>query len=125
VSVVIALAAIVSVVWLLFVRQSRRARRVIRSLSPADREFIADELEPITRLPLNTAEDEDAWYAATGAAIEHIGARLPEFASQVLPRLLPYFHDSDIFRQEPSYRAARERYVHEFIRELREHPQKI
>jgi hypothetical protein len=124
-NIIIALAAVIGFVSLLFVRQSRRAKRVLRSLAPEDRSFIADELEPITRLPLNTAEDEDAWYAATRAAMDRIGTRLPQFGSEVLPRFFPYFNDSDVFRREPDYRASQERRVIKFIHDLRAGPQKI
>jgi hypothetical protein len=101
------------------VRQSRRDQRVLRSLSADDRRFIADQFEPFTQLPLSTAEDEDAWQTARHATFQRLGERVPHFAREVLPRFLPYFNDADLFRREPSYRAARERYVIDFIHELR------
>jgi hypothetical protein len=45
------------------------------SLSPADRKFIVEQLEPITRMPVSTAAEEDAWYAATRATMERLDAR--------------------------------------------------
>lgn len=105
-------------------RQSRRDKRVLRSLSADDRQFIADQFEPFTRLPLSTADDEDAWDAAMRATFQRMGERVPEFSREVLPRFLPYFHDADIFRREPSYRVARQRHVIDFIHELRTHATK-
>jgi hypothetical protein len=90
-----------------------------RSLSPADREFIAAQLEPITRLPVSTATEEEAWYVATRAVMERLEARFPDVASVVPHQLYHYFDDADIYRKEPSFRATWERYVLDFIRELR------
>jgi hypothetical protein len=118
-NVLLILAAIVGLISVPFVRQSRRDQRVLRSLSSDDRQFIADQFEPFTKLPLSTLEDEDAWDAARHATFERLGERVPDFAREVLPRFLPYFNDADIFRREPSYRAGRERYVIQFIHELR------
>jgi hypothetical protein len=88
-------------------------------LSPADREFIVAQLEPITRLPVSTAAEEDAWYAATRAAMERLNTRFPDVASVVPHQLYHYFDDADIYRKEPSFCATWERYVLDFIRELR------
>jgi hypothetical protein len=90
-----------------------------RSLSPADREFIASQLEPITRLPVSTAAEEDAWYVATRATMERLETRFPDVASVVPHQLYHYFDDANIYREEPSFRATWERYVLDFIRELR------
>ena len=60
VPVIIGIVAIL----LFAVRRGPKPRDIARSLSPADRQFIADQIEPITKLPLNTAADEDAWLAA-------------------------------------------------------------
>jgi hypothetical protein len=89
------------------------------SLSPADREFIADQLEPITKMSVSTAEEEHAWYAATRATMERLKTRFPDVASVVPHQLYHYFDDADIYRKEPSFRATWERYVLDFIRELR------
>jgi hypothetical protein len=43
------LAAVVAVVAIGIMRQSRRDQQVLRSLSVADRQFIADQFEPFTR----------------------------------------------------------------------------
>src|SRR6476660_6005786 len=94
------------------------------SQSRADRQFIADQIEPITKLPLNTNEDEDAWYAATRAMMQRLKARFPDVASVVPHQLYHYIDDADIHRKEPAYRAAQERYIGHFIQELREQPQK-
>jgi hypothetical protein len=123
-NVAIILAGIVTAVAVVIMRQSRRDQRVLRSPSAADRQFIADQFDPFTRLPLSTAEDEDEWDAAMHTTFQRIGERVPEFAREVLPRFFPYFHDADIFRREPSYRAARERYIIKFIHELRTHATK-
>ena len=92
---------------------------MLSSLSPADRRFIADQLEPITKMPVSSAEEEDAWYAATRAAMEQLKMRFPDVASVVPHQLYHYFDDADIYRKEPSFRATWERYVLAFIRELR------
>jgi hypothetical protein len=89
------------------------------SLSPADREFIADQLEPITRLPVRTAEDEAAWYTATRAVMERLETRFAYVAAVVPHQLYHYFDDADIYRKDPSFRATWERYVLDFIGELR------
>ncbi len=116
------LGALLALLAIAAVRQRRRDQRVLLSLSTADREFIAGQLEPFTQLPLQTPEDEDIWDAGRDAAFTRIAERLPDFAREVLPRFLPYFNDADIFRREPEYRVARERYVIDFIHELRTEP---
>ena len=114
-----------TIVGLLFaIRRSPGAREIARSLSPEDRSFIADQLEPITRLPLRTAEDEDAWYEATRAMMQRLGERFSDVASVVPHVLYHYIGDADIHRKEPAYRRKQERYITEFIRELREQSQK-
>ncbi len=90
-----------------------------RPLSPADREFIAAQLEPITRLPVTSATEEQAWYVATRAVMERLKTRFPDVASVVPHQLYHYFDDADIYRKEPSFRATWERYVLDFISELR------
>jgi hypothetical protein len=90
------------------------------SLSRADRDFIADQIEPITKLPLSTTEDEVAWHAATRAMMERLKARFPDVASVVPHQLYHYVDDADIHRKKPAYRAAQERYIVRFIRELRD-----
>ena len=90
-----------------------------RPLSPADREFIAAQLEPITRLPVSTAAEEEALYTATRATMERLETRFPDVASVVPHQLYHYFDDADIYRKEPSFRATWQRYVLHFIRELR------
>lgn len=96
----------------------------MQPLSPADRQFIADQIEPITKLPLNTAEDEDAWLAATRAVMQRLSTRFPDVASVVPHQLYHYFDDADIHRKEPSSRVASEARVLEFIRLLREESEK-
>jgi hypothetical protein len=105
-------------------RPSQRDRRVLRSLSADDRQFIADQFEPFTQLPLRTAEDEDAWKEARKATFERLGERVPDFAREILPHFLPYFNDADIFRREPDYRAAQEQRFLDFVHELRAQPTK-
>jgi hypothetical protein len=114
----------VAVLLALCIRRSPKPREIVRPLSPADRQFIADQIEPITRLPLNTAEDEDAWLAATRAVMQRLNTRFPDVASVVPHELYHYFDDADIHRKEPSYRVASEAHVLEFIRLLREEPEK-
>ena len=89
------------------------------SLSPADRDFIADELEPITQMPVTTPAEEEAWYAATRSAMQRLEKRFPDVASVVPHQLYHYFDDADIYRKEPSFRATWEPAVLAFIRELR------
>ena len=89
-------------------------------MSAADRVFIADQLEPITKLPVGTADEEDEWYAATHAMMERLGTRFPDIAAVVPHQLYHYISDADIYRKEPSFRATWERYVLDFIHELRE-----
>jgi hypothetical protein len=96
-------------------------RSMQRPLSREDRQFIADQIEPITQLPLETPQDEDAWLAATQAVMQRLSARFPDVASVVPHHLYHYFDDADIHRKEPAYRAAQERRIIEFIRELRSH----
>ena len=90
-----------------------------RSLSPADRKFIADQLEPITKMLVRTAEEEDAWYAATRTAMARLNTRFADVASVVPHQLYHYFDDADIYRKEPLFRATWERYVLDFLRQLR------
>jgi len=113
-------------VGLLFtVRRGPKPRDIARSLLPADRQFIADQIEPITKLPLSSAADEDAWLAATRAVMQRLKERFPDVASVVPEEVYHYFDDADIHRKEPSYRVAREARILEFIRLLREEPAKI
>lgn len=123
-SILIPVCIAIAAVLLLSVWRSPRAREIARSLSPADRQFIADQLEPITHLPLNTAEEEDAWYVATRDMMQRLKTRFPDVASVLPHALYHYIDDADIHRKEPSYLAAQERYIVEFIRELRAQPQK-
>jgi hypothetical protein len=95
------------------------------SLSAADRRFIADQIEPITNLPLSTPADEDAWLAATRSAMQRLSERFSDVASIVPELVYHYFDDADIHRKEPSYRTASEARVREFIRLLREESPKI
>jgi hypothetical protein len=108
----------------LCIRRSPKPREIVQSLSPADRQFIANQIEPITKLPLDTTEDESAWLAATRAVMERLGTRFPEVASVVPEQVYHYFDDADIHRKEPSYRAASEARIREFIKLLREEPTK-
>jgi hypothetical protein len=112
--------AVLAVAFLLCVRRSRDPKEIARSLSIPDRCFLADELERITRLPTNTNEDVAAWYAATEQTQERLRERFPDVASVVPHRLYHYFTDADIHRKEPSYRAAQEGAILDFIRFLRE-----
>jgi hypothetical protein len=90
-----------------------------RSLSPEERKFIADQLEPITTMPVSIAKEEEAWYAATRATMQRLNMRFADVASIVPHQLYHYFDDADIYRKEPSFRATWERYVLDFIRDLR------
>ncbi len=92
-----------------------------RPLSRGDRQFLADQIEPITKLPLETPEDEDAWLAATRDVMRRLSARFPDVASVVPHHLYHYFDDADIHRKDPLYRAAQERRIIEFIQQLRSH----
>ncbi len=122
----ILLPVIIGIVAILLfaVRRGPKPRYIARSLSPADRQFIADQIEPITKLPLSTAADEDAWLAATRAAMQRLKERFPDVASVVPEQVYHYFDDADIHRKEPSYRVAKEAGILEFIRLLREEPAK-
>ena len=71
-------------------------------------------------MPLNTSEDEDAWLSATRQFMQRLQSRFTDVAAVVPHELYHYFHDADIHRKEPSYRAAREKRIVAFIRELRE-----
>jgi hypothetical protein len=123
-SIVTLVGIAIALALLLSIRRSPRAREIARPLSPADRRFIADQLEPITQLPLSTAEDEDAWDIATREMMQRLSARFPDVASVVPHELYHYISDADIHRKEPAYRAAQERYILEFIHELRADAQK-
>ena len=91
-----------------------------RPLSPADREFIAAQLEPITRLPVTSATEEQAWYVATRAVMERLKTRISRCClGRAAYQLYHYFDDADIYRKEPSFRATWERYVLDFISKLR------
>jgi hypothetical protein len=107
-------------VGLLFaVRRGPKPRDIVASLSENDRQFLADELEWITRLPLRTAQEEDTWYAATREMQRRLRERFGDAASVVPHRFTPYFQDPDIHRKEPAYRAAQEKHIIDFIRQLR------
>ena len=114
--------AVLAVAFLLCVRRSRDPKEIARSLSIPDRRFLADEIERITRLPTNTDEDVAAWYAATEQTQERLRERFPDVALVVPHRLYHYFTDADIHRKEPSYRAAQEGPILDFIRFLRGEP---
>src|SRR4051812_32216963 len=69
------------------------------------------QLEAITRLPITTDADEEAWYGATRAPLERLETRFPDIASVVPHQLYHYFDDADTYRSEPSFRATWERYA--------------
>jgi hypothetical protein len=108
--------------FVLCIRRSPKPSKIVQSLSTVDRRFIADQIEPITELPLVTIEDELAWLVATRAAMERLGTRFSEVASVVPGPVYQYFDDADIHRKEPSHRAASETRVREFLRLLRQEP---
>jgi hypothetical protein len=116
--ILVVVAVVLGVV--LLARRAADPRRIVSSLSPTDRQFLADELERVTRLPLRTSEDEAAWYAATRETQQRLRSRFGEVASVVPHQLYHYFQDADIHRKEPSYRAAQEKQITDFIRQLRE-----
>jgi hypothetical protein len=119
-SLVLPIGLVLLLGFFLLARRGPDPRVVVRSLSTSDRQFLADELERIVRLPLYNAEDEDAWYAATADAREHLRSRFDDVGSVVPRQIYHYFSDADLHRKEPSYRAAQEKYVVDFIRQLRE-----
>jgi hypothetical protein len=123
-SIIIPVGIGIALLVVLCIRRSPKAREIVHSLSPADRQFIADQIEPITKLPLNTAEDEDVWLAATRAVMQRLSTRFSDVASVAPHQLYHYFDDADIHRREPSYRIASEARILEFIRLLREEPAK-
>jgi hypothetical protein len=119
-SLVLPIGLVLLLGFFLLARRGADPRVVARSLSTSDRQFLADELDRIVRLPLHTAEDEDAWYAATADARERLRSRFDDVGSVVPQPIYHYFSDADLHRKEPSYRAAQEKYVVDFIRRLRE-----
>ena len=114
----------IALLFALCIRRSQKQRKIVQSLSLGDRQFIADQIEPITELPLVTIEDELAWLVATRAVMERLGTRFSQVASVVPEEVYQYFDDADIHRKEPSHRAASEARVREFIRLLRQEPGK-
>ena len=119
-SILVPIVAALIIGLLFSLRRGPKPRAIASRLSPADREFLASELERITRLPLVTAEDEDTWYAATKDAQGRLRARFGEVALVVPHRFMIYFSDADVHRTQPAYRAAQEKHVIDFIRQLRE-----
>ncbi len=110
-----------AIVGLLFaLRRGPKPHDIVASLPQDDRQFLADELERITRLPLRTSADEDAWYATTHDVQHRLRERFGEVAAVVPHRFMIYFHDADVHRTQPAYRAAQEKHVIDFIRQLRE-----
>ena len=123
-SIIVPVGIGIALLLALCIRRSPKPREIAQSLSAADRQFIADQIEPITKLPLDTAADEDAWLAATRAVIQCLKERFPDGNWVVPEQVYHYFDDADIHRKEPSYRAASEARVLEFVRLLREEPAK-
>ena len=119
-SFIIPICLAVALGLFLVAKRSPNPTQIVRSLPPADRLFLADELERITRLPLRTAEDEDAWYTATQETERRLRTRFTDADSVVPHELFHYFHDADIHRKDPSYRIAQEEQIVAFIRQLRQ-----
>jgi hypothetical protein len=111
---------IIALLLVLCIRRSPKPREIVQSLSPADRNFVADHIEPITKLPLDTTADVDAWVAATHTATQRLKEHFPEGAWVMPEQVYHYFDDVDIHWKEPAYRAASEARVLEFIGLLRE-----
>jgi hypothetical protein len=80
-SIIVPIGIGLALLLALCIRRSPKPREIVQSLSPADRQFIADQIEPITKLPLETIEDESAWLAATRSVMERLGTRFPDVAS--------------------------------------------
>jgi hypothetical protein len=123
-NVIVPIGIGIALLLVLCIRRSPKPREVVQSLSPADRKFVADQIEPITKLPLDTAADEDAWLAATRAVMQRLKEHFPDGAWVVPEQVYHYFDDADIHRKEPSYRASTGARILEFIRLLREEPAK-
>jgi hypothetical protein len=119
-NIVIPVAIGIAIGFLFVFRRGPKTRDIARSLSPVDRQFVVDQLEPITKLPLTTVENEDAWHAAARAAMQCLEKRFPDVASVLPQQVYHYLDDADVHRKEASYRDAGEARVRKFIRLLRE-----
>ena len=119
-NIVIPVAVGIAIGLLFAFRRGPKTRGIARSLLPADRQFVVDQLEPITKLPLTTVESEDAWHASARAAMQCLENRFPDIASVLPQQVYHCLDDADVHRKEPSYRDADEARVHKFIRLLGE-----
>ena len=81
-------------------------------------QFLADQLERLSRLPLTTADDVAAW--------DHQAAQLQTELEQRFPRLeFPhaihhFLTDSDIRARDAGYRERQERFIAEYVARVRQ-----
>lgn len=65
-------------------------------------QYLADELERLISLPLNTKEDVEHWYTERYALEKVLISKYPNF--QYLHEVDHFFDDADIRREDSDYR---------------------
>lgn len=79
---------------------------------------LADRLERLLELPLETPSDVELWTDACSNVQAWLSAHVRELPFEPPSHLMFYFHDADIRAREPDYRAHQEQTVRRFIRQL-------
>lgn len=80
-------------------------------------QFLADELERLISLPLNTKEDMERWYAERYALEKVLSSKYPNF--QYLHEVDHFFDDADIRREDSDYREWQHRKILNYVSKLR------
>ena len=99
-----------------------RPRRIIDPplpASPEDRQFLANEIEHLVRLPLTNQQELEAWYRACNLIQDRIEVRFGSAASVLPSVMFHYFSDADIRLKDASYRQDQDKTASAFIHRLR------
>jgi hypothetical protein len=81
------------------------------------REFLANELERLMALPLNSPADTERWDVECAAVQTELETRFPNFQLEHFSQ--HYFVDSDIRQKDAGYRDRQHRAVRDYISRLR------
>ena len=80
-------------------------------------QFLADELERLISLPLNTKEDLERWYSERYVLEKVLSSKYPNF--QYLHEVDHFFDDADIRLADSGYRVCQHRKMLNYVAYLR------
>ena len=79
-------------------------------------QFLAEQLEPLLSLPLDTKADVVPWYSEADA-VQAACDRFPVF--EFPHHIWHYFADADIRQRDSEYRQSQEKEIRDYIAEMR------